>query len=394
MWESEVLATNLAQGRGFTYEHLGTTYRAYKPPLYELLCAGLYRLTGHSQRAVVLLQCVFGSLLAGTVTVLGSRLFGNTAGLIAGIFVALHPALVYYDTHQLHALTMAGLLVSVIVVAFLRSLESGSWRWRLVTGALVGLAVYERGTAGVLLPLGLAWLWWASKGRGRNVWALVCPVMIGFGLVVAPWIVRHYHVYDRFVFMTSLTGELLWRGNNPHASGTSVTEDLVPIIATSPQAFQEQLASLGELDQQALFRQEALAFMHEHPWEALKLFGRKVFYFWWFAPTSGYRYPSMYLIVYRSVYAVLVALALYGLWGACLPRKRWHVGTWLLLITVGSLSLTQALYYVEIRHRWVIEPLLMVFSSAGLLELVKRVQRWGTAWGRIRLTSPEGGSLR
>ena len=414
-WETELIAKNLLSGKGFTFIYTGSVpYRAYKPPLYEWMTAGVYLLThqnhdseitsgaassSRSQRAMVLLQCVFGALLAGVCFLIGRILFGTAAGVITGICVALHPALIYYDTHQLHALTLGGLLIASIAWIFLKLRVRNSWMRRLLAGALIGLAVHERGTAGIFLPIAITWLWAMGDAgmpcvggstpgggaqsratrvtRGQLLWRSAGPLILGFVLVITPWTLRNAAVYHRFVFMTSLTGELFWRGNNPQATGTTVTSDLTPMLGTLPPEFEQKMAAMDELSQQDYLRQEAWAFIRSNPKKAALLFIKKFLMFWWFAPTSGYRYPRVYLLTYQIFYLGALLLGLYGLltpWS--FPRKEDDIQGMALLISMAlGFSLLQSFYYVEIRHRWAIEPLLLVFTGGGLVRLLPSTRR-------------------
>ncbi len=387
-WETELIAKNLLSGKGFTFIYTGSVpYRAYKPPLYEWITAGVYFLTHHSQRAMVLLQCFFGALLAGVSFLIGRILFGTAAGAAAGICVAFHPALVYYDTHQLHALTLAGLLIGSIAWIFLKLRMRNSWGWCFLAGALIGLAVHERGTAGIFLPIGIGWLWAAKADarmpcvggstpgggahrratRGSLMLKLACPILLGFMLVVTPWMLRNGAIYHRFVFMSSLSSELFWRGNNPQATGTTVTSDLTPMLGTLPPDFEQKMAGMDELGQQDTLRRQAWAFIRSNPKKAALLFIKKFLMFWWFAPTSGYRYPPTYFSIYRILYGGALLLGIVGLaWGFRQADQRTRQGILLLTSMALGFSLLQSVYYVEIRHRWAIEPLLLVFTGGGL----------------------------
>lgn len=383
VWETELIAKNILSGKGFTFIYTGSVpYRAYKPPLYEWITAGVYLLTHQNQRAMVLLQCLFGAGLAGVCFLIGRILFGTAAGAAAGICVAFHPALVYYDTHQLHALTLAGLLIGSIAWALLRLREGNTWPRRLLVGALIGLAVHERGTAGIFLPIGIGWLWITGAcgsshaghprlPRGQLFWRIAWPLILGFVLVVTPWTLRNAAVFHRFVFMSSLSSELFWRGNNPQATGTTVTSDLTPMLGTLPPKFEKQMAGMDELSQQDTLRRQAWAFIRSNPKRAALLFIKKLRMFWWFAPTSGYRYPRVYLLAYQAFYLGALLLGAAGLvWGLKQTDPRLSQGIHLLLWMALGFSLLQSLYYVEIRHRWAVEPLLLVFTGGGLARLL------------------------
>jgi len=49
--------------------------------------------------------------------------------------------------------------------------------------------------------------------------------------------------------------------------------------------------------------------------------------------------------------------------------------TWLLLVFLIVVAFLESLYYVEGRHRWAVEPMLLVLSGAGAGWLLRRRPR-------------------
>lgn len=58
----------------------------------------------------------------------------------------------------------------------------------------------------------------------------------------------------------------------------------------------------------------ARAFIRDHPGAFARLFLRKLFYFWWCAPTTGLLYPRPWLWAYLTYYVGVVLLAAAGVW--------------------------------------------------------------------------------
>jgi CHASE2 domain-containing sensor protein len=98
----------------------------------------------------------------------------------------------------------------------------------------------------------------------------------------------------------------------------------------------------------------------------------KFFYFWWRAPLTGIEYPKSWGIGYLVYYLVIFLSAVIGFFGI------WRTGTTarqnLILIGVFlfGLSLLQSLYYVEGRHRWAVEPILIAVSGGGVATIARR----------------------
>jgi hypothetical protein len=85
--------------------------------------------------------------------------------------------------------------------------------------------------------------------------------------------------------------------------------------------------------------------------------------------------------VYELWYLPVLALAVWGSLFALRSRASRSRSTALLIVVgVGLISATQAVFYVEGRHRLAVEPLLLVLAGVGAAELASfalpRLARW------------------
>lgn len=118
--------------------------------LYYLLLHFWVRVFGDSEAAVRSLTVALGALAVPAIVLLGTRLFGRPAGLIAGLLLATSPFFLHYEqTARSYAL-----LVTLVVLSswlFVAELENHS-RWTLVAYVLVSvLAVYTHYFASLVL---------------------------------------------------------------------------------------------------------------------------------------------------------------------------------------------------------------------------------------------------
>ena len=124
------------------------------------------------------------------------------------------------------------------------------------------------------------------------------------------------------------------------------------------------LASPDELDHSRAFLAEAVRFIEGNPLGFSALYARKLYQFWWFGPFSGRTYPAWQLTLYKPLYGLLLCLALFGF--AILARSRHRAEAYLLLSIPVAVSVFQSLFYVQGRHRWMVEPFLVMFASVAL----------------------------
>ncbi len=373
-WEYDDIARAIIAGHGFTYHFHGITYYSYAPPLYSWLSVASYWLTG-SLTPLMLVQVCVGAALAVASGAITGRVFGSEkAALAAGILVALHPGLIIYSATKAHPLTWDALFFSLAALQFLRLREQPDFRRALQLGLIVGIGTLSRTTIVIFLPIGALWLLWAS---GRVAWPQLVRQVLIAGVVatacLAPWTIRNYLVHDAFVFVVSTDGDVFWRGNNPNATGHSYAASGGLILdSLTPEERQELHRQPTEVAQSAWFKARANAFIRDHPWEFVRLTATKFLYFWWFAPQTGVRYPASWFWASAAYYVVTLLCATVGAFRILKTGSHAVRQAVLLVALLLALSLLQSLYYVEGRHRWGVEPLLIVLSGGGMAAVYRR----------------------
>ena len=203
-----LLAQGIANGDG--YSTLSSVLQhdpqptAQHPPLFPLVLAGLDlvgldSLTAH--RVVLCLSAAAGVVLIG---LLGRRVTGPRAGLIAAAIAALYPGF-----FMLAGVAMAeSLYVPLIALTLLLTYELID-RPRLgmavLLGGLIGLAALDRTEAVLLLPLlalAVALRLPGARERMRAVAAMTVAAL----LVLAPWVGRNWDAFDRFPLLSTNGG--------------------------------------------------------------------------------------------------------------------------------------------------------------------------------------------
>jgi len=122
------IAAELERGEGFTLGEAATQPASNYSPGLPLLVAGLYELSGgeHERFARVVLALV-GTLAILFAFLIGRRLSGDLAGLVAAGIVAIYPALLEYQGMLMGEPLAATLLAgAVLAILWASSWES---RW-------------------------------------------------------------------------------------------------------------------------------------------------------------------------------------------------------------------------------------------------------------------------
>jgi Dolichyl-phosphate-mannose-protein mannosyltransferase len=179
----------------------------FHPPAYLYFLGVPFALTG-SLTALKYLQCLVGALLTPALGLLGRSSFGERAGLLAAFLAAVYPELVWFAAH-FWAETLFTVLLWWAIERLVASDDLGSPRAALAAGLLWGAAILTRETVLYFVPLGALWLAWRRPGGLRRAGLFVCASLV----VVMPWTVRNYLVFDAFVPVSTAGALNLWQGN-------------------------------------------------------------------------------------------------------------------------------------------------------------------------------------
>lgn len=368
VFEYEEVALNLLQGKGFFFEANNAIQRASIGPVYPVLCALIYFLFGHHTFLIILLQIALNAATCALVFFLTKRFFGSKCAYLAAILVALHPGLIIYSSTKLHSLSFYSFLICSSFFLLATCLKGCRAGHKIILGLCTGLCVLDRAT---FLPFFiLAWLWvfYYSENK-KEAKKIILVSVVSLFLIVSPYVIRNTVIFKRFVFIQTNSWLVFWLGNNPQSSGTATIPSGEGAIATSPEEFRKKLFSLDEIGQMDLFKAAALTFIRQHPYRFMGLTLKKFYYFWWFSPQAGARYPVAYLKWYKIYYSIILPVSVFGF--ICALRiKRTRPLVILMLLLFSSNSLLHSLYYLEGRHRWSMEPLLLMCFSFGLFRIL------------------------
>ncbi|HSD29160.1 MAG TPA: glycosyltransferase family 39 protein [Vicinamibacteria bacterium] len=179
----------------------------FHPPVYLYFVGVSFALFG-TLEAAKYAQCLAGVLLVSALGLVGRRAFGERAGLVAAGIAAFYPELVWFASHFWAETVFTALLWWALERLLAADGEAGA-RAALASGLLWGLAVLTRETALYFLPLAALWLAWRRAGGTRRAAVLLTTA----ALVVLPWTLRNWIVFDAFVPVSTSGALNLWQGN-------------------------------------------------------------------------------------------------------------------------------------------------------------------------------------
>jgi hypothetical protein len=392
--ESGIVAKNLVDGQGYTYDFYGLRtdqpLRSFMPPLYVGLIYACLRWAHNPPLALALVYAVLSSLICGAIYVIALVLSRKrSAAVLAALAAACYPVLILMVTGPESLILHSAVLLWAVAVSLMLP---GRLHWGLavLAGILWGLIALGRPALLGFLPLLVWWLW--LNRRDRSGWlrtSLVLVVMVI--LVLLPWVVRNYRIFGQVVISTN-GGATFWNGNNPFTTGSGhdvYSERLDQFLGQPhdpeqpaiiqvypypmPADIQAEVATVSELTLERELYRAGLDFIHEHPRQWVVLVSQKLISFWWFRPRLGSAYEASWTPYYKLTYVLLIALFIPGLAVSLKHRRRYS----LLYLLFGYYTVTNVAFQVLTRYRWEIEPLFLVFATLFLSIVAERMY---SAW--------------
>jgi 4-amino-4-deoxy-L-arabinose transferase-like glycosyltransferase len=225
---------------------------AEKPPLYPAYLAIFAKAGLDSFRWNQIASCLLGAGTVGVIGLIGRRVAGARAGLIAAGVAAIYPMLFLLDG-SVRSESLYALLVAIALLCAYRLVDYATWVRAGLLGLVIGLAALTRSEALLLIILlALPAIWLATRtGKLR----LALAVIAGCALLVVPWLARNWIAFDRPTAISTNEGGLLL-GANCHRAYHG---EFIGTWACFPQAPGNNEAAIS-----ARFRREAFDYMGDH----------------------------------------------------------------------------------------------------------------------------------
>ena len=356
-WEMGRVARSLATGQGFSNPLSGSTGpTAWEPPLYPFLIAGVFKLFGvySTLSAIVLLvvNSLFSALTAIPIFLIGRRVFAEKVAVWSAWFWVLFPYVMYWCTRWVWETSLSALLLTTICWLTLDFENRDGIRSWLGYGLLWGLAALNSPVlVAFLLSSGL-WIWFHRARRAKPSLGGIVVAAVIFLACLAPWTIRNYRLFGRFMFVRDNFGAELRLGNGPGADGTWMS-----YLHPSGSIFaMNQFRSIGEIAYIQLRKQQALAFIKEDWGRFAWLCVKRFIYYWSGTP----RADVWWIAQARS--SLLLASSVLMFWGLGRAVRKRKPGAWLLVLLFVTFP---AVYYVVFphpRYRHPLEPMVFLLG--------------------------------
>jgi 4-amino-4-deoxy-L-arabinose transferase-like glycosyltransferase len=323
---------------------------AEHPPLHSIVLAGLAELGGRSPDAQRLSGTLFGAGTIMALGLIGRRLAGDRAGLLAAGLAAVFPVLIAADG-ALMSESLFGMLVALLLLAALRLAEAPRAGRAVVLGVVAGLAALTRSEALLLLPLVLVPALRRPGGARAGVAALAACAA-----VLAPWIVRTWSAFDQPVAISTNSGSAIGGAN---CRETFYGDQLG---GWRPQCLREGPGN--EAEHMARLRRDGIDYARDHAGRLPVVLTVRLARVW--ALYDPLQLPEgRSARVHKLGLAMLLLLVPLAVAGALILRRR-GMRPWILLVPVVVVCLTVLVTYGNQRFRHIADLSLVVLAAVAL----------------------------
>lgn len=330
-------------------------------PGFPILLAGFIRLFGRWDIGVIAFR-VFQALLQGfsvyMVFLIGRELFNSITGLIACVLDAVYMP-EFFSAGLILTEVEFKVLLLLLVYLSIYAVKTGYIKYYIVGGIIWGAACLIRPTA-ALYPIVIFIMWLLYKYPiGFAVKRALITSMI-FILVMSPWWIRNYAVFNRFIPFTLSTG-------NPFLQGTYInydqTRDYVPYTPDVDVIKTNQIEmETGKYRLKTYFKKYPLQYIY---WYTIG----KTLHMW---RDPFYWKPVFNITGTTAAKYHLILLAL-GLIGTVFSIRKKIRDSLFLILPIIYFTLVYLPYYTFSRYSYPTMPFVIILSAYGIYSLLNKL---------------------
>ncbi len=341
--------------------------RAWEMPLTAIIYSAFYTILGNERDLIITVR-LFQSLLLILQAVLlykiSLKIFDDKiSAFLTFVIVLFYPFFIYYQ-----ALLLSETLFNTILVVSFYYI----YKWYendfilnktfILANVFLVLSIYVKGTLSILPPLLLALFFLMNKYELKGT-LKVFSFSLGFYIILmSPWWIRNYSIFNQFVPFTTSSGKVLYLGNNP--SNKYGGNDIIDVNVAE---FTKISSIEDELERNRVFKEKALEFIINNPDRFLELMILKLKRFYNIIPNAEKFSRGYYKWVSLLSYGVIFILFLASIFIHIKYFKRLSA----IYILFLYFTLLHMIFIASLRYRLPLE-LFMILLSSNIISLMYR----------------------
>jgi hypothetical protein len=357
-WEYGELSKNVITGRGYSlfyFQKDSLLQRfsieetpfpsAFMPPGYVAVLIPFITIDNVVLRNILLIsfQSLCSLLLIFIIYSFTKMYFTDVSANIAAYAAAIFPDFIYSIVSFTPTILYQCGIVSLMILLYRNDFSSRKIFWGIT--AISGFVLYLRFEFFLYYIFFILFLMLEKMQKQ----ALLFLVMLL--LILSPWIIRNYLIFDEIVPFTTSTGLNLFRGNNAGEIGDWGDEKTNSELKLIPCNRKFEIAYNN------VFFQKAKQYIGDHPFQTILNAIKKTSSLW-FVNVEDITTNKLPMTAYS--FLVLLAFSV-----GCYASYNWkqHCFTYLFFI---STTLVSAMFFVLPRYQTTLRALIIPFASFGI----------------------------
>lgn len=390
------VASNVISGNGFTTGisnqfHLATTgipKVGHVGPGWPLIIAPFMLLGDRGIFVVRLLNIIFGTASVFLAMIVARRYFKRRfIELSVGLIMSFHPFLIHYTGYLLTE-TVSVFLFTLYVFILTNEQKTGNW---ILSGLVLGYLVLVRGSFFLYIFPSLLMLtilncnkkWY--RFNKTNV-KIILLHTLPFILILAPWTIRNYEVFDEFLITPTVGGGVLiaQMGIKSNSDWSNEEKEIEKMEVMSKYWTPENPAK--ELKDSKEFSEYGWGLINNNINNYLLSCVENFNKFWSYnlGTFQGKHINSTLAELLNLCGKLIQVLILVGI-VFLLYEKQWIILSQLLL-PIGYLTGIHTLLIGMKRYRLPVEPLIIIIACLGFYKLFCIFKAWHKNGQRLQKT--------
>lgn len=342
------MVQNFLSGKGLI---VAENLKSFRPPLYPLFLSILtilkLNLTG-----IRIFQSIISTMTVFIIYIIGKETFGEKEGIISAGISAFYPFFIFYNGFLLTESLF--IFLTVLCVMYLIRVYEKNGVVSLKAGISMGLGGLTRPTLQIYLPFAIFHILFFKEKLNLKLKKIIF-LIVGFCLVLSPWIIRNYKIFHKFIPGTTMGGWVFWEGNNPYSDGGPCSY------------FPENILQIEETTRDKLLYRLTLKVIKENPERFKYLLKNKFKRFWNIVPNAPeFERKFLYRLISVLTFGVMMPFFMIGFFISLKNRKAQYFHTLIIFFTIFHM-----VFLASIRYRIAIEPFYILFATYGFCKFTK-----------------------
>ena len=192
--------------------HDGAYY--YQPFYYAVFLRLIFTLFGSDPLSIVIVQAFLGAATVFLTGVIGARLGGKKAGIIAALILTLFRNHILYTPFALIAILQT-FLITLSIYLVLRAFDKKKWQNWVYVGLVMSCSILSRGNLLLLVPFVMFFIWRVHRPGWKSILVPTAAFLLAVYLPQMPFSVKNYKVTGEWTGPSTAGDIVLGIGNNP-----------------------------------------------------------------------------------------------------------------------------------------------------------------------------------